>query len=170
MSNYEEKGFEFDLSYLVGEKTTYTLVRTTKNVAVAHKIYVELVTRKLALPYDEKNDVLYEVYLSWFKAFQIIREQIGNIPYDDDNLTTGISGLNILVLNGKLREHLTKHSARFRRWYEIQINLPNNEYLSPQEIQADYAKYEDIIKEVKKLNEGLADYANQLKRFIEWQH
>ena len=163
MSNYEEKDFEFDLSYLVGKKTTYTLVRTAKNVAVAHKIYVELVTRKLALPYDEENDVLYEVYLSWFKAFQIIREQIGNIPYDDVNLTTGISGLNILVLNGKLREHLTKHSARFRKWYEIELK---DSPLTPQEIQKHYPQYDDIIKEVKELNGGLADYANQLRRFI----
>lgn len=37
-----------------------------KDQEIAYKIWVELSTRKIGLPYDKKNDVIKEVYDSWY--------------------------------------------------------------------------------------------------------
>ena len=59
---------------------TFKVKRNTENLFIANRIYLELVTRKAALPFDEDNDVIVEVYDSWYTLFSTIREEIKNVP------------------------------------------------------------------------------------------
>ena len=132
---------------------------------VAHKVWTELQTRKAALPFDEKNDVITEVYDSWYSMFGIIRELIKSLPAEHlkkDKDTAELVSLLINVLNHGLRPHLTRWQARFRKWIE---KNPDDK-LSPQELQKGYPEYDKLIKNLKKVNTELQKFSNSLYELI----
>ncbi len=47
---------------------------------IAYKLWVELTTRKIALLYDKENDVVEEVFNSWYQFFGIARDLLKEIP------------------------------------------------------------------------------------------
>ena len=51
-----------------------------KDQEIAYKIWVELSTRKIGLRFDKENDVIKEVYDSWYKFFETARELLKDIP------------------------------------------------------------------------------------------
>ena len=165
--NYNIHEMSVDIS--AKPKMTFKVKRNTENLFIANRIYLELVTRKAALPFDESNDVLTEVYDSWYTLFKIIREEIKNVPGEylkSHNPTEELIGLTVKILNEGLRNHLTKHQARFRRWYKIESEKSENISLSPQEIQKKYSDYDNLISDLKSVNTILIDYSDELKKLI----
>jgi len=73
-----EKKFELvKLNYkLGGVEVEYNIVRNFQNIEIAHKIYVELVTRKAAIEIEEHRDVIVEIYNSWYSIFQSTRDEL----------------------------------------------------------------------------------------------
>ena len=51
-----------------------------EEVQIAHRAWVELSTRKAGLPFDDENDVVFEVYDSWYELFGRTRELVKEIP------------------------------------------------------------------------------------------
>lgn len=51
-----------------------------KDQEIAYKIWVELSTRKIGLRFDKENDVIKEVYDSWYTFFETARELLKDIP------------------------------------------------------------------------------------------
>ncbi len=131
----------------------------------AKKIYIELITRKAGIPIDEKNDVIEEVYNSWYKLFDIIRNKLDILPVnclkDQLNLESAV-GISFQILNDILRPHLTEHQARFRSWFAEAKQDPKNKSISPQDLQRKYPDYKILMKSLKKTNEMLIDSANKL--------
>lgn len=79
-------------------------VKISPNVVdqqIAYKIWVELSTRKIGIPIDTKNDVIYEIYESWFNFFSVTRELIKDVPVQKFRRkdTEQIVRLSIDVLN-----------------------------------------------------------------------
>ncbi len=74
---------------------------------IAYKIWVELSTRKIGLPIELDNDVISEVYDSWFSFFSVTRELIKDVPVSkfQRKETEMIIRLSIDVLNYGLRPH-----------------------------------------------------------------
>ena len=107
---------------------------------VAYKVWVELSTRKIGLPIDLNHDVISEIYDSWFTFFSVTRELIKEVPVSKFRRkdTERIVGLSIDILNDGIRPHLTAWQAKYRRWYEAELNSDDNKCLSPQEIQKKY--------------------------------
>lgn len=132
-------------------------------VHLAHSVWVELVTRKAAIPFDTDNDVIAEVYNSWYELFREIRQLIRASPIRNKD-AEGAIALTVDVLNKGLRPHLTRWQARFRRWYSKALESHENEALSPQEIQRQYPQYDDLVADLQKVSEGLAEYAKLLRR------
>ena len=60
--------------------SSITLKLNKKDQEIAYKLWVELSTRKIGLPYDEDNDVIAEVYDSWYTFFKIARDLLKDIP------------------------------------------------------------------------------------------
>ena len=115
-------------------KMTFKVKRNTENLYIANRIYLELITRKVALPFDENDDVISEVYDSWYELFKIIRNEIKNVPGEyliSHNTTEELIGLTIRILNEGLRNHLTKYQARYRRWYKTESEKPENKWHYP---------------------------------------
>lgn len=116
----------------------FKVERNNENLYIANRIYIELTTRKAALPIDENNDVIEEIYDSWYKLFGIIREEIKSVPgkyLKDHDPTSALIGLTRKILNDAMRPHLTEHQAKFRKWLEGAKKDSINTNLSPQELQ-----------------------------------
>lgn len=139
-----------------------------EDIQVAHKAWVELVTRKAALPFDEDHDVITEVYNSWYALFQEMRTLTKTIPAEKvrgSRDTQELVRLLVDALNKGLRPHLTQWQARFRHWYEEAIN--QNVGKSPQEVQRDYPQYRELVDDLIKVNKQLVEYASVIKQIAQ---
>jgi len=159
-----------ELSFdIQGSKINYKVIRNNQNLKIAHRIYIELITRKAAIPFDEENDVIFEVYNSWYSLFKVIREEIKNISDHTLFYREKRDDLELMasdILNKCLRPHLTKYQSSFRKWYEEEIEDPKNRGKSPQEIQRKYPHYSDLINDMKEVNGLLIKYKQELEKFI----
>jgi len=153
---------------LGGTEVEYEITRNYKNIEIAHRIYIELITRKTAIEIEEDKDVIVEVYNSWYSLFQITRDELKSIDGElikDNNKSTQLVKLLTDILNKGLRPHLTEYQAKFRKWYNEQ--LENGNSLSPQEIQTNYDYIIPLMASMKQVNINLMDYSKQLKKIID---
>lgn len=161
---------EMEMAFKLGEQEVkYKVVRNFINLEIAHRIYIELITRKAAIEIDENHDVIEEVYNSWYNLFEVTRDEIkklsGNL-LENNQHSDDLIKIATDVLNKALRPHLTEHQARFRRWYAEELTKEENKKISPQEIQSKYPSYEALIKSMKEVNVTLINYAEELRKFI----
>jgi hypothetical protein len=140
-----------------------------QDLQIAYQLWVELSTRKIGLRIDKENDVITELYNSWYEFFHISRELIKSIPVRKvrgNSSTRELIDLSFKILNEAIRPHLTKWQARFRKWYETEKE--NNEYktLTPQELQNRYPEYDVLEKDLLHVNEILISYKDVLEKLI----
>lgn len=135
---------------------------------IAYKIWVELSTRKIGLPINLDDDVISEVYDSWFSFFSVTRDLIKDVPVSkfQRKETEMIIRLSIDVLNHGLRPHLTQWQARYRRWYEHELNVSNNHDIDPQALQKKYPRYNELSTDLLAVNKRLIGYRNKMYRII----
>jgi len=140
---------------------------------VAYAIWVELSTRKIGLPIDLQDDVIAEIYDSWYNYFSVTRELIKTISVTEvrNKSTRQIINLSINVLNSGLRPHLTKWQARYRHWYQQQVERIDknaNEWtvLDPQEIQQKFPKYKELKTELLTVNKQLIAYRSAMQTLV----
>lgn len=153
---------------LGGVEMEYEIVRNYQNIEIAHKIYIELITRKAAIELEESKDVIVEVYNSWYSLFQITRNELKSFSgqlLKDNNTSNQLVKLLTDILNKGLRPHLTEYQAKFRKWYSEK--LEENKSLSPQQIQAQYEEIEPLMQSMKEVNRTLIEYSAQLKKIID---
>ena len=135
---------------------------TEEDRVVAWKLYTQLKTRKAALIFDEEYDVIADVYDSLYEIFPISRDLLMNLPLNEIERDPSIADLIFRVQNYGIRTHLTKWQSDFRRWWDNAIKDPSNKDKRPQDIQKDYPKYKELIKDLKKTNIELNKYAEDL--------
>ncbi len=166
----EEKIVPVKLKYkLGGAEVEYNIVRNYQNIEIAHRIYIELITRKAGIEIEEDKDVIIEIYNSWYALFQKTREGLKSINgqlLKDNNTSQELVRLLTDILNKGLRPHLTQYQAKFRKWYNEQLELDKNQGKSPQEIQKGFSEYDNLIKSMKDVNRILINYLEQLKKVI----
>lgn len=163
----EETSFEINTGLF---KYNQKIKRSYQNLYIAHRIYIELVTRKAALPIDKERDVIKEVYDSWYVLFRTIRDEIKNLPGDylvNNESTKKLVDLTIQILNDGLRAHLTTYQAEFRKWYDKELKKEIDSDVSPQVIQKRFPKYKALTDSMLEVNKTLEAYSEQLKHFIE---
>lgn len=133
---------------------------------IAYSIWVELSTRKIGLEINLENDVVVEVYDSWYSFFDITRSLIKDIPVSKmkNKSTVAIVNLSIEVLNEGLRPHLTKWQARFRHWYSQQMDAKGD--ISPQEMQSRYPQFAELSADLDKVNKSLIHYREQMYKIV----
>ena len=141
--------------------STIKLTYNKKDQEVAYKLWVELSTRKIGIPFDEENDVIVEVYNSWYEFFKIARETIKEIPAERIPYSSELINLTEQVLNEGLRPHLTKWQAKFRFWYNNELEISNG--VSPQEIQKNYPEIKQLVDDLKQTNIHMINYKDLMK-------
>jgi len=150
-------------------KMTFKVERNFENLYIANRIYIELTTRKAAIPIDENNDNIEEIYDSWYNLFGIIRDEIKTVPgkyLKEHDPTKALIGLTRKILNDGLRPHLTEHQAKFRNWLGKAKKDTNNVNLTPQELQKLYPDFANLVTSMKAVNVILAKYADELDKLI----
>lgn len=128
---------------------------------LANEVWIELSTRKIALPFDEENDVIVEVYNSWYEVFKRFREILKELPINNNKEVEKLSLLILKILNEELRGHLTKWQARFRKWYKENENIIGED---PQEIQKKYPQYKELVKDLKRVNNNMIIFTEELDK------
>ena len=123
---------------------------------IAYKIWIELKTRKIGIMFEEDQDVITEVYDSWYEAFKIIRKQLEEIPEERIGDAKELIDIVLKVLNDGLRPHLTKWQAKYRAWYKKEKE--KNQDMTPQEIQKMYPEYQELVSDLKKTNEIMINF------------
>lgn len=143
------------------------LTPNTQDLKIAHQIWTELVTRKVAIPIDPEHDVIHEIYDSWYHLFGRVRLLIADIPatqIHDHESTNLLVDIAVKTLNEGLRPHLTRWQARYRHWYKN--TREKNPSLSPQELQQTYPHYDDLMTDMRVVNKQLEEYAVELKKLL----
>ena len=154
-----------EFSVNLGKIGSVTLRRNHEVVSIAHKAWTELQTRKAAIPFDEKNDTIIEIYDSYYILFKEFRDLIKAIPAEQiskDVNTKKLVDLMVAVLNEGLRPHLTKWQTKYRHWFVEQSQKRTTEY--PQSIQKDFPEYKALIKDLIELNSKLQKYSDFLRK------
>lgn len=138
-----------------------------KDQQIAYSIWVELSTRKIGLPIDLNHDVISEVYDSWHSFFSVTRELIKDIPVNKvkNKSTEKIVSLSIDVLNEGLRPHLTKWQARFRHWYNKELEKSGGD-IDPQDIQSKYPKFSELKADLLIVNNQLIKYREKMRELV----
>ncbi|MGD9715008.1 MAG: hypothetical protein AB7V46_23550 [Thermomicrobiales bacterium] len=145
--------------------TQWRISRNRRTAQLAHEAYVELITRKAAIPYEEGHDVIVEIYDSWYTLFTEIRRLARELPADAlvrDKDLRRLHDLLITVLNQALRPHLTEWQSRFRHWYAGARRAGTDE--SPQEIQRRIPEYERLVEGLKDANQTLITLGEELRK------
>lgn len=132
---------------------------------IAYKIWIELKTRKIGIMFEEDQDVITEVYDSWYEAFKIIRKQLEEIPEERIGDAKELIDIVLKVLNDGLRPHLTKWQAKYRAWYKKEKE--KNQDMTPQEIQKMYPEYQELVSDLKKTNEIMINFSKELRKIID---
>lgn len=126
---------------------------------IAYKLWVELSTRKLGLPINFNEDVIIELYDSWYAFFSEARNLIKEFPISKLNENKkNLVEITIELLNNVLRVHLTTWQAKFRKWYNQELKKDENKNLTPQEIQCKYEYYDELTADLNKINEKINYY------------
>ena len=151
-----------------GTEIEYSINRNFQNIEIAHRMYVELITRKAAIPIDE-NDIIVEIYDSWYTLFQTTRDELKKLSGEmllENQVSKDLIKLLSDILNIGLRPHLTEHQAKFRKWYNLAIMSEENKDKTPQKIQSEYDDYENLFKSMKLVNELLIEYSKRLQDIV----
>ena len=162
------KSFEIDEAQFGLGKQKLTLRPNQTDRQIAYKIWVELSTRKIGLPIDLNDDVIVEIYDSWYNFFGVTRELIKDVPVSKFRRkdTEKIIKLSIEVLNQGMRPHLTKWQARFRRWYDTALQREDNVDFFPQDIQRQFPDFETLAKELEEVNCRLIRYREKMYQLV----
>lgn len=154
----------------IGIGNSKIVLRPNKeDLQIAYQLWVELKTRKLGILIDEDNDVIHEVYKSWYEFFRITRDLIKSIPASKVRSSADtrlLVDLSMKVLNDGLRPHLTVWQAKYRRWYEHEMESEANAQFPPQAIQKKFSEYPALMSDMKRVNEILIKYAAALDGLV----
>jgi len=111
---------------------------------LAWKLYIQLVTRKAALLFDDEYDLVADVYDSLFALFKETRVLLLELPPNEFRKKQGISVLALRILNDGLRPHLTRWQAEFREWWKKQLPLDRNDE-TLQTAQSRYPRFNELV-------------------------
>jgi len=139
-----------------------------QDIQVAYKLWVELSTRKLGLPIDKDLDLILDLHRSFYTFFQIARKILSEIPATkaSNKNTQQIIRIILIILNDKIRKYLTKWHADYRQWYKRESKQLYKQNLSPAEFQRKYPKYDELMRDLLKLNEEVIDLKKALAKII----
>jgi hypothetical protein len=139
-----------------------TVEPSSEDRLIAWRMYVQLTTRKAALPFDEAHDVVVEIYSSLYELFPVTRELLSSMKLDDVARRKGVADVILRTLNDGLRPHLTTWNASFRQWWEVQVANKANKKHTPQELQQKFPRYKELVDDLKRTNTELSRFADEL--------
>lgn len=139
-----------------------TYENSSDDRVIAWRMYIQLTTRKAALPFDEAHDLIADIYSSLYELFPVTRELLSSMKLDDIARRKGVADVILRTLNDGLRPHLTRWNASFRHWWEIQATDEAKKGSTPQQLQQRYPQYKELVEDLKRTNTELSRFADEL--------
>lgn len=146
-----------------------SLKPNTVDRQVAYALWVELATRKVGLEIDLKDDVVKEIYDSWYAFFGVTRDLIKTIPVTkvSNDSTRLIVLMAVATLNEGVRPHLTRWQARFRHWYDLELSRnPAAGADDPEVLQARFPEFRELAADLLKVNRHLIAYRKKMGEIV----
>lgn len=140
------------------------IARNQGTAQLAHETYIELITRKAALPWDDEHDSIEEIYNSWYELFREARQLARRARADEVRHNEDLARLLQLltaVMNDGLRPHLTRWQSRFRVW--LAIERTQAPHVPPADLQRQFPGYSELVVDLKIKSDLLAMFANCLR-------
>ncbi len=139
-----------------------SIARDRQVARIAHQAWIEIVTRKAGQPFDEDNDVIDEVFDSWYELFRELRALAKSVPPESLGTRNSRRMTELLVdaLNNGLRPVLTRWQARYRAWYSVAKEARPSD--DPQSIQRDFPHYDEMMAEVRVVSAEMVKFAASL--------
>ena len=118
---------------------------------------------------DKDNDVISDIYKSWYLLFSEIRTLTRDVPASklNDPDTKKLVELLVDTLNDGLRPHLTMWRAKYEWWYEKAVANTEHDTLTPQDIQSQYPQYQELVDDMIKINKQLVQYTGEIKKLVD---
>ena len=148
---------EFEMN--IGNLGKVTIKPNHRNVQVAHEAWVEITTRAASVPLDKENDLIAEVYESFYSLFGELRDLTRSIPAQvlrNDDQTMKLVETLVSVMNDGLRPHLTLWRSRFIDWYEHQRS--EDQKSATLDIQKRYPHFEELVTDLTQLQSKMQEY------------
>lgn len=136
---------------------------------IAYQLWVEMTTRKVGLPIDLANDLVGEIYDSWYAFFREARALIKCIPLHRDPACPHLRQLvrtSHAVLNDGLRPHLENWQGKFRHWQKHGGDAAQGPGLSPQQAQMLFPQWAQLSADLLASNRKLIGYLSSLEDLI----
>lgn len=152
-----------------GNGAAQKLLRDPEAFRVAFQLWVEMTTRKLGVPIDPAQDVIAEIYDSWYAFFKSGRELTKTIPLHKNPRSPELRRLVQLshaVLNDGLRPHLQRWQAKFRKWINSGGDRAQSAGLSPQEAQQLFPEWKALRDDLLATNQRLISYVASLETMV----
>ena len=143
-----------------------TYEATDRDRVLAWKMYVQLKTRKAALPFDEEHDVIADVFESLHDVFPVTRDLLSEVNPHHGEAQRSVADFVLRVLNDGIRPYLTRWHATYRMWWDAAVAVSENKNKSAQETQRAFPQYAELTADLKKMNDELAKYAEELLAIV----
>lgn len=143
-----------------------TYEATDQDRILAWKMYVQLKTRKAALPFNDEHDLIANVCDSLHEIFPVTRDLLSEACPRGGVAQKSVTDFVLRVLNDGIRPHLTKWHPAFRTWWDKAVEAPDNNGKSPQEIQRQFPLYDDLVADLRRMNDELGKYAEELLAMV----
>lgn len=150
-------------------KQVIKLKPNREDVRVAYKIWIELKTRKIGIPIDDRHDIVADLYASWYEFFKIARQLLKEIPAEKlrSNVDTrNLVNLCIRLLNNGLRPHLTEWQGKYRYWINYAEKQESDGTVTPQDLQRKFPQYTTLLEDMKQVNRRLVYFTGMLERIV----
>lgn len=162
----QKKSISIDSAEIGLGSSKLVIKASHEELQLAYDVWVELSTRKIALPFDDEHDSVHGIHQSWYDFFSITRELLKKVPARKLRAKQSLSIVTIVirVLNEVIRPYLTKWHGKFDSWEASQSS--NSHPTVPEEKQKEFPEYAIMIEELKTVNRALVNYKKELERFV----
>ena len=151
---------ELQITTPIGAQLTLNVAQNDREAA--WKIYTHITTRIATVEFNEEYDSLTISHNSLHKVFDLIRSEISTIPIKrvrNDKSDTMVK-FYVSILNDGIRPYLSKWHIPLRTWIENEkIKDPSKSII---EIERAYPKYDEAVKDFKRMNENMQRFSQQL--------
>lgn len=141
----------------------FQLKHTENNARIQVKNYLSS-KRSIFVLYEE-YDNYYDVINSMYEILIFLRNQLVN--FENFAQTNNECYKNIEGIIKEIAKFLTKYHSDYRRYYEQKMNQDDKGFVPFRQIQNEYCKEQEMLADLKKLNENMKKYAKYFEIDVE---
>ena len=142
-------------------KQTMKIRKNPRLIGAARCAYVELYHRKINIKFNDKYDLISDIFASFYLLFPLIREILKDLHCEKGAEGKLFQYLSNFIIND-LQNLLTQYQKDYYQWLEKEKKSEN--YISEIISQNKYKKYNEIIDSLNKLNKKTNNLCNVLKK------